>query len=899
MPLISVIVVAHASDEFMLDGIDSVFGQRFRDFEVIAVTEASPADAAGTSGGTTSRGVRTVRAGSGAQHVMLNAGLDAARGDYILFLGGNDVCAEGALRALAHRATQQQADLVIGGCAVLDSGEILPDANAEAIVTSPGYDRFDGRLLKSTALRNRLMRRAVIDREHLRFAGFGNCTEMAFTVAFALAAERIVTVPRIVSVRRARTLRDVAAATQDSTSELVGNIWEAFQMLEAEALAGVAALFPNGIDDAGRPTSHAATRYRNLLLAHEITELLTVYRDRAWVADDNDLAAIASHVRETSKVLQYNTWDQIIRQFPQLTVTDLPASRKEIAARPLVSVIAFGSSNQAEEIDDLIGSLLAQGFPRFEILVPATLRAELAPAHAALENLVPVDAGTDAAAFYQAGAKIARAGALLLTRAGVLYAPGALAEASEEMRRSRCDAVLWGSESDLPNLLVSVTHMSAIAGDAPEFGRTLAERIVASGFTVKAPVNRVVPRSSAPETGLPVVARTASTRAKPRSGLAGSLRLAKTAAKAMLSRKNIRLWISNVASSAFPLLPVSRKVFIYSPRSAGELKDNPRFVVDALSGVRKVVFTHLPPHPFRAEMRARYHMATAKVIVVDDYDTRYLAKMQLRPGQRVIQLWHACGAFKHFGMDSFTNRHDFEIETHRQYNAIVTSAEGVRGAYASAFAASIDRVQALGVPRTDFFFDRDATAAVRKRVLTAHPEFAGKQVILYAPTFREHLGDKTKFDSGIDFARLSSSLSENQIVAIRRHPVITKPILAEKTFPNVIEVSDVTTNELMVVADYLVTDYSTVIFDFSLLGKGFCLYCPDLQHYNRGFYFDFPNDIPVPFFSDPDALIDHLALGEFDGQSPALKEFMAGQMGACDGASSQRVADLIRRYADE
>ena len=135
-------------------------------------------------------------------------------------------------------------------------------------------------------------------------------------------------------------------------------------------------------------------------------------------------------------------------------------------------------------------------------------------------------------------------------------------------------------------------------------------------------------------------------------------------------------------------------------------------------------------------VRGMYHLQTAGLFVIDNaYLPVHVAPH--RPTTTVVQVWHAAGALKRFGLDTTTPLAEPERTfLHRYYDAVVVGGEWTRAPYAAALRTPIERVLALGSPRTDFFFDEEALAAARARVLAAHPALAGRRVVLYAPTFR-------------------------------------------------------------------------------------------------------------------------------------------------------------------
>src|SRR3954464_11515741 len=126
-------------------------------------------------------------------------------------------------------------------------------------------------------------------------------------------------------------------------------------------------------------------------------------------------------------------------------------------------------------------------------------------------------------------------------------------------------------------------------------------------------------------------------------------------------------------------------------------------------------------------IRGMYHVQTARLVVVDN---AYLP-IHVAPHRRtttIVQVWHAAGALKRFGLDTTTPLAEPERTfLHRYYDAVVVGGDWTRAPYSAALRTPIERVLALGSPRTDFFFDEEALAAARARVLEVHPELAGRR----------------------------------------------------------------------------------------------------------------------------------------------------------------------------
>lgn len=281
----------------------------------------------------------------------------------------------------------------------------------------------------------------------------------------------------------------------------------------------------------------------------------------------------------------------------------------------------------------------------------------------------------------------------------------------------------------------------------------------------------------------------------------------------------------------------------------------------------------------------------SKVVVTDDY-CYFFRRFGKKRGQHFIQLWHAAGAFKMFGLDVEERLECNERKYHKDYDLVCTSSEYVCDIYARAFGISRDKVKALGVPRTDCFFNTEYRNSIADNIYQRYPHLKGKQVILYAPTFRDLPGlNRAVFSPDLDFEKLSSKLPANTVYVICPHPVMQARII-DREYENIIEIRDVTTNEMMFVADLLVTDYSSVIFEFSLLDKPMAFYCYDYDEYERNFYLDYETELPGEVFKCADDFYQYISNGEYF-ISPKTVDFREKYMGACDGNSTKRIVEAI------
>ena len=288
-------------------------------------------------------------------------------------------------------------------------------------------------------------------------------------------------------------------------------------------------------------------------------------------------------------------------------------------------------------------------------------------------------------------------------------------------------------------------------------------------------------------------------------------------------------------------------------------------------------------------VRGMYLLQTSRLVVIDNAYLPIHVAAHSRATQ-VVQVWHAEGALKRFGLDGVHPPEEPERTfLHRHYDWVVTSGEASREAWSRALRTPLDRVLALGSPRTDFFFDDAARAEARAGILAAYPALAGRRVILYAPTFRGR-GRGKRPSAGLDVARLRAALPSSDALALKSHPNLDRRLVSTDGFDVIVD-HQLDLNDLLTVADVLVTDYSSSIFDAALLRLRLLLLVDDLEAYERdpGLYLDYRTEMIGTQVTDTDAAIRALLDDRFD--LAPYDAFIARHLGASDGHASARFVE--------
>lgn len=262
-------------------------------------------------------------------------------------------------------------------------------------------------------------------------------------------------------------------------------------------------------------------------------------------------------------------------------------------------------------------------------------------------------------------------------------------------------------------------------------------------------------------------------------------------------------------------------------------------------------------------------LATSKVVVLDGYCI--LASMlKHKKDLKIIQIWHALGAFKKFGKSVLdkeggkSSKTAFAFKMHNNYSYIAASGDECVPFFAQAFGQPVSKFIPIGIPRMDYLTDPQENERVRGNVLRKYPQLAnGRKNILYAPTFRDTQQDKDALANATE--ELVNKVNYSDFNLIVKHHVVdsNKEQIYTDSRMNKAEGENFTAMDFMCVADYVVTDYSSVIYEALLKDLPIYIYCFDSDKYidERGFYIDFWTDIPALYSKNAKGICDFIASG--------------------------------------
>ncbi|MBO1199410.1 CDP-glycerol glycerophosphotransferase family protein [Staphylococcus simiae] len=380
--------------------------------------------------------------------------------------------------------------------------------------------------------------------------------------------------------------------------------------------------------------------------------------------------------------------------------------------------------------------------------------------------------------------------------------------------------------------------------------------------------------------------------------------------------KKIRKYSFNIRKFVFQTIFNTTKFFhlkkgktvLFTSDSRGTMSGNFKYIYDEM--LRQNLDQKYNIHTiFKANITDRrglidkfrlpYLLGKADYIFVDDFHP-LIYTVRFRRSQEVIQVWHAVGAFKTVGFSRTGKKGGPFIDSlnHRSYTKAYVSSETDIPFYAEAFGIKEKNVVPTGVPRTDVLFDEDYAKSIRREMEDELPIIKGKKVILFAPTFRGNGHGTAHYPFfKIDFERLAKYCEEhNAVVLFKMHPFVKNRLNIsnqhQKYFVDVSDFREV--NDILFITDLLISDYSSLIYEFAVFKRPMIFYAFDLEDYitTRDFYEPYESFVPGKIVQSFDELMDALNNENYDEQKvvPFLDKHFKYQ----DGRSSERlVRDLF------
>ena len=244
--------------------------------------------------------------------------------------------------------------------------------------------------------------------------------------------------------------------------------------------------------------------------------------------------------------------------------------------------------------------------------------------------------------------------------------------------------------------------------------------------------------------------------------------------------------------------------------------------------------------------------------------------------------------------DEMTKSYDVDVA---KYNYLISPNEYSSEIFESCFKIDKEKIKEYGYPRNDYLVNITNEEIDKLKIKYNIP--TDKKVILYAPTWRDNKFNEKGYiyELKVDFNKWKDMLGDEYVVIFKPHYLISnkfKDIKLDNFLFSFDENVDI--NELYVMSDLLITDYSSVFFDYAILNRPILFYMYDLEEYRdelRGFYLDINKELPGKITIDEDELLSVIKNENYKEYDEKLKEFRNTYNSLEDGKASQRVINNL------
>lgn len=287
-------------------------------------------------------------------------------------------------------------------------------------------------------------------------------------------------------------------------------------------------------------------------------------------------------------------------------------------------------------------------------------------------------------------------------------------------------------------------------------------------------------------------------------------------------------------------------------------------------------------------IKTLYHIATSKVCVVDSYSV--VSMLKNRKDLKVLQIWHALGAIKKFSLQSVGTKAGRSeavasaLKMHKGYDAIISTSKASTKFFMEAFGYEKKYFKNYGLPRIDYLIHEESR--LKKQILKKYKNLSKKTVILYAPTFR-----KSKVDSTEELIKNIDLNKYNLIV--KGH--LNQELKFDKS--SIYTCDEFKALDLLTVCDYLITDYSAIAIEATVLNKKTLYYVYDYEEYKEenGLNVDLYKEMPGCVFKDVKDLVKTLE-NKYDDK--LVKNYKDKYIENQEGNSAELIAKLIIDWKD-
>lgn len=286
------------------------------------------------------------------------------------------------------------------------------------------------------------------------------------------------------------------------------------------------------------------------------------------------------------------------------------------------------------------------------------------------------------------------------------------------------------------------------------------------------------------------------------------------------------------------------------------------------------------------------HIATSKVVILDSYCIP-VSLLKHKKDLKVIQIWHAIGLLKKAGYSILDKEEGSKLKIarvmcmHKNYDYALASSKDCIKAMSEVFNCNQNIIKVIPLPRVDLLLDSKVKIKKENEIFKKYKNLKEKKNILYAPTFRK---DESKMQIYLDNLINSVNYKKYNLI-VKLHPLSKLKI----NNSNVYTIKEFTTFDSLFISDYVISDYSSIIYEAGILKKPLYFYAFDLDNYDikRGFFIDYMKEIPGIITDDAKKIIDEIEKDNFNYKKEI--DFINKYVDLSSKNNTKKLIELIKK----
>lgn len=291
-------------------------------------------------------------------------------------------------------------------------------------------------------------------------------------------------------------------------------------------------------------------------------------------------------------------------------------------------------------------------------------------------------------------------------------------------------------------------------------------------------------------------------------------------------------------------------------------------------------------------LKQMYHIATSRIVVLDSYCI-VISLLHHKKSLTVVQMWHALGLMKKAGYSILGKPEGRSyslaraMKQHKNYDVIFASSENCRKEMGEVFGYGEKSVHVCPLPRVDLLKSAEYIKETQSKIIKKYFQLKERKTVVYVPTFRKN---ESMMERQIEYMVSIFPYCEYNLI-FNLHP-LSKIKVEDK---RVITKTPFSTMELLTVADYVISDYSSVIYEAAIMNKPLVFFAFDLENYQseRDFFIDYRKEVPGPICKNVEEVIDAIRSYRWDKEK--LISFAEQYVEMKNSSCTDKMADYLKQ----